>query len=124
MDKDIERHILVVEDDREYASVLSEYLKKCGFSVLAAIDGEVALSILKNNKVDLILLDLIMPKMDGQTFLYHLKNTLKKDIPVIILTNLSEAPYQQGVKDFIVKANTSLEDIAKKIKDNLPYKEE
>lgn len=124
MDQKKGRSILIIEDDKEYRSVLSEKLKQCGFLILVAENGEVGLELLKSNEVDLILLDLIMPKMDGQTFFYHLKNTLKKDIPVIILSNLVEAPYQQAAKDFVVKANTSLDELVEKIKTNLPYKEE
>lgn len=117
------RKILIVEDDKEYRNILAEILQERGFSIKLAEDGQVAIDILKKNDFDLILLDLVMPKMDGQTFLYHLKNTLRKDVPVILLTNLTEAPYPSNVRDFVVKANTSLEDLIKKVNQNLPYKE-
>lgn len=119
MDKNRGKKILVVEDDWEYRNVLSEVLKESGFVILEAENGNVGLEILKNNEVDLILLDYIMPEMDGGAFLYRLKNTLKKDIPVIILTNLAEGPYKEEGTDFIIKANASLDEIVTKVKAKL-----
>ena len=114
--------ILIVEDERDYRDVLTERLKADGFTVLKAENGELALNLLKNTEIDLILLDMLMPQMDGTTFFYHLRNTLKKDIPVIILTNFTEMAYPQGVADFVVKANASLDEISNKVKKNLPVK--
>ena len=115
--------ILIVEDERDYRDVLAERLTADGFTVLKAENGQLALNVLKNTEVDLILLDMLMPQMDGTTFFYHLRNTLKKDIPVIILTNFSEMAYPQGVADFVVKANASLDEIVNKVKKNLPVKQ-
>lgn len=118
------KRILIVEDDKEYRTILAKALQESGFSIKLAEDGQVAIDILRNNDFDLILLDLVMPNMDGQTFLYHLKNTLGKDTPVILLTNLTEAPYPSNVRDFVIKASTSLEDLIKRVNQNLPYKED
>ncbi len=114
--------ILIVEDEKDYRDVLTERLESEGFTVLKAENGQLALNLMKNTDVDLILLDMLMPQMDGTTFFYHLKNTLKKDIPVIILTNFTEMAYPQGVTDFVVKANASLDEVVEKIKNNLPVK--
>ncbi len=108
--------ILLVEDEKEYRDILSKKLETSGYSVMTAQNGQYALNILKNNQVDLIILDLFMPVMDGLTFYYHLKHTLNKIIPVIILTNLTETAYPSEVKDFIVKANTSLDEVVGKIR--------
>lgn len=116
------KRILLVEDEKDYRSVLAERLKEEGFSILEAEDGEIALEIVKNNDVDLIVLDMLMPKMDGITFFYHLRNDLKKDTRVIILTNFSETAYPQGIADFVVKSEVSLEEVVQKIKNNLPVK--
>lgn len=78
------KKILVVEDEKQYREVLSERLLQEGYDVLQAENGQTALNILKNTDAHLILLDMLMPQMDGVTFFYHLKNTLKKEIPVII----------------------------------------
>lgn len=114
--------ILVVEDEKDYRDVLTERLEAEGFTVLKAENGQLALNLMKNTNVDLVLLDMLMPQMDGTTFFYHLKNTLKKDIPVIILTNFTEMAYPEGVTDFVVKANASLDEVVDKIKNNLPVK--
>jgi len=115
--------ILIVDDEKDYRDILAERLKTDGFTVLEAENGQLALNIMKNTDVDIVLLDMLMPQMDGTTFFYHLRNTLKKDIPVIILTNFTEMAYPEGVADFVVKANTGLEEVVNKIKKNLPVKQ-
>lgn len=115
--------ILIVEDEKNYRDVLAEKLEMEGFAVLKAENGQLALSLMKNTDADLILLDMFMPQMDGATFFYHLKNTLKKDIPVIILTNFTEMAYPKGVVDFVVKTNVSLDEVVEKVKNNLPVKQ-
>ena len=114
--------ILIVEDEKDYRDVLAEKLHTDGFTVLQAENGELALNLMKNTYVDLILLDMYMPQMDGATFFYHLRNTLKKDIPVIILTNFMEMTYPKDVADFIVKTNVSMDEVVSKIKKYLPKK--
>jgi len=111
--------ILIVEDDLDYRDVLSEVLLNANFEVSTAADGQEAINFLKTNDVNLILLDLSMPNMDGMTFFYHLKNDLKKEIPVIVLTNLTETAYPEGVKDFIIKANTDMDKVLEKVKTHL-----
>ncbi len=120
----IEQSILIVEDEKDYRDVLVERFEKEGFKVLQAENGELALKLLKNTDVDIdiILLDLLMPQMDGVTFFYHMKKTLGKSIPVVILTNYTEAAFPEGVTDFIIKANTSLDEVVKKVKKNIPIK--
>ena len=108
--------VLIVEDDRNYREILAKVLAKEGIEGMGGEDGQRAVDILLEKDVDLIILDLLMPNMDGVNFYYHLKNTIKKDIPVVILTNLIEAPYPSGVKDFIIKANVSLAELVGKIK--------
>jgi CheY-like chemotaxis protein len=115
--------ILVVEDEKDYRDVLAERLQMEGFTVLKAENGQLALNLMRNTCVDLILLDMYMPQMDGTTFFYHLKNTLKKDIPVIILTNFTEMAYPEGVIDFVVKADASLDEVVDKVKKNLMIKQ-
>lgn len=117
------RRLLIVEDEKDYRDVLAERLQTEGFTVLQAENGQLALNLMKNTDVDLILLDMYMPQMDGTTFFYHLRNTLMKNIPVIILTNFTEMAYPEGVADYVVKVNTSLDEIVEKIKKNLPAKQ-
>jgi DNA-binding response OmpR family regulator len=114
-----ETRLLIVEDEKDYRTILAERLELEGYKVFQAENGEVALRLLKDTDVDLILLDMLMPTMDGVTFFYQMEHTLQKQIPVIILTNLTEAAYPQGVSDFIIKANTSLDEVSQKIKKHL-----
>ncbi len=113
------KKILLVEDEQQYRKVLRKKLEGEGFSVFEAIDGQQALEIVAREEIDLILLDLVMPKMGGVDFYSHLTSRLKKNIPTIILTNLDYAAYPTGVKDYLIKTNTSLEEIIKKIKQYL-----
>ncbi|MFH1188309.1 MAG: response regulator [bacterium] len=113
------KKILVIEDDVQYRDLLKNGLEACGYPVETSSDGESALRMLEHMEVDLILLDLILPKMDGIGFLYHLKNDLKKDIPTIILTNLERSAYPAGVRDFLIKSDVSIEYIASKVKEYL-----
>ena len=108
--------ILIVEDDKDYREVLTELLEVEGFKVLNAENGEVGMDLLKNTNVDLVLLDLLMPQMDGVTFYNHMRDALKKNIPVIMLTNFATTVHPDGIDDFIVKSNTSLDEVLKKIK--------
>jgi len=113
------KKVLIIEDDVQYRDLLKSGLEAAGFPVETVADGESALHLLEHMDVDLILLDLILPRMDGIGFLYHLKNDLKKDIPTIILTNLERSAYPAGVRDFLIKSDVTVDDIALKVKEYL-----
>jgi two-component system, cell cycle sensor histidine kinase and response regulator CckA len=108
--------ILIVEDDQALRRALKEKLTLEGFNVLIAADGKKALEITASESVDLILLDIVMPNMDGISMFYHLNQTGNKNIPVIILTNLTTFAFPEGIKEVLIKAETSLEKIVEKIK--------
>ena len=116
-----QKTILVVEDESEYRSILKQKLEAEGFAVKLAGDGIEALKILDGDHVGLILLDLLMPKMNGVNFIYSLNTSAHKDVPIIILTNLSQSPEtevsQPTIKDFLVKASTPLEEVVEKVKE-------
>ena len=111
------KNILIVDDDTVYRELIKKKLLAEGYSVTEAIDGKNALNIMKmqGKNIHLILLDLRMPEMDGQTFYYELKNNLHLDIPIIILTNQSVAVYPSDLKDFVIKTDTSLDELMRKI---------
>ena len=117
--------ILLVEDEPALQKVAGEILRQEGFIFKSAIDGEEAIIIIKTDKPDLVLLDLILPKKDGFEVLKEMKaDTQTKDIPVIILTNLEgtqdvERALELGAMNYLVKANYELVDIVKRIKDVL-----
>lgn len=119
------KKILIVEDDKLLLKILSDEFEKNNFQVLLAGDGQEGLDKALYEKPDLILLDVVMPKMDGLTMLKKLRAQKEgATIPVLILTNLSEAEtieksVASGSFDFLVKANWELGDIVKKVKDKL-----
>ncbi len=81
--------ILIVEDDKFLRELMSRKLNNSGFSVEVAIDGKEALKKIKEKKYEIILLDLVLPGMDGFEILGEIKKDNEtKNIPVIILSNL------------------------------------
>jgi len=101
--------ILVVDDNQENLKVVSNFLKELDYKIALASDGESALHILETEKFDLILLDIMMPGMDGFEVCNKLKeNADTKDIPVIFLTARNETDdiirgFQMGGVDYITK---------------------
>ncbi len=120
--------ILVVEDEEILLTALKEELTQGGYEVEGAADGVEGLEKVKSFLPDLVLLDLLMPKMDGMEVLQKLKGDNKtKDVPVVILTNLSD--YEKisealslGAMDYLVKANYRLEDLLDKVRTVLARK--
>lgn len=87
------KKILIVEDEESTRRALSEKITEAGFDVLIAEDGEIGLKLAKENIPDLILSDVIMPKMHGIDMLNILQSEKwGKNIPVIVLTNYAEDP--------------------------------
>ena len=102
-------HILIVDDNRENLKVVSSYLKEKNYRLALALDGKSALKILEENKIDLILLDIMMPEMDGFEVCKIIKqNTAIKDLPIIFLTAKTDSDdivkkFQMGGVDYITK---------------------
>lgn len=119
------KKLLVVEDDKLLREALALKLEKANFTVTVAMNGQEALAKLQTFKPDLIMLDIMMPVMDGLTALKEIhKNPDTKDIPVIMMTNINEADQlneamEYGVKDYLVKSDWRLEDVVKKINEKL-----
>ncbi|MFA4998568.1 MAG: response regulator [Candidatus Paceibacterota bacterium] len=120
------KKILFIEDESALQKTFGEVLGQAGYEVISALDGEIGLSLAKEKKPDLILLDLILPKLHGLEVLKGLKEVEEtKDIPVIILTNLEgmaeiEKAIELGAKGYLVKAQYSLGEIVQKVRDILP----
>ena len=85
----INKKILIVEDDKSFLWILKQSFASEGFTVLVAEDGEAGLDLAEREKPDLILLDILMPKMDGITLSKKLKQ-LNSGIPIMFLTNLKD----------------------------------
>lgn len=119
------RRILLAEDDRFLRKAAETALKRQGFSVLAAVDGDEALRMARTEAPDLILLDLIMPKLQGFEVLRALKaDTATATIPIIILSNLGQdsdvkQAMEAGAAGYFVKANLSLQDLVKRVDEAL-----
>lgn len=119
------KKILVVEDEVALRNILVEKLKLEGFDVIEAKNGEEGLEISIDQKPNLILLDIIMPKMDGLKMLEKLReDKWGKKVPVIVLTNLSSGmemskSAENGVLSYLVKTDWKLEDVVNKVKETL-----
>lgn len=111
------KRILLVEDETSVREVLKRKLIQDGFDTQVAEDGEEAIASLDKVIPDLILLDVIMPKMNGFDFLEKIRSDKRyNDIPVIIISNLEgdndrETGKNLGITDYIVKSNISLREL-------------
>lgn len=117
--------ILIVEDEILMFNALRDKFSSEGFSILEARSGEQGLEVALAKHPDLILLDIILPGINGMEMLNKLrKDAWGKDALVILLTNLEEPAkvsdgLAQNVHDYIVKSDWTLEDIVKKVKEGL-----
>ncbi len=123
--QDDKKTILIVEDDAHLQQILKEKLEQNGMSVRQSASEQQALTSLAAEKIDLILLDIMLPGgKNGFDLLELLKaHSTHGEIPVIVLTNLEteqKTALDMGAVDYIVKANISLDDLILKIKKNLP----
>ena len=115
------KKILLIEDEKILSEMYETRLKKEGFEVINTRDAEGGLELIKKEKPDLILLDLLLPGMQGQEALRVLKEDLKtKDIPVIIFSNYDTPEVRKeaekyGVR-YILKANITTRDLVELVK--------
>ncbi|TRZ52599.1 response regulator [bacterium] len=120
-----DKKILVVEDDRVLRRVIIDNLKSEGFIALEAEDGVMGLAVAMAEHPDLMLVDIVMPKMDGIAMLEKLReDPWGKNAQVIMLTNLNDAEKvsyaaQKGVNEYLVKADWDIAGIIEKVKDKL-----
>lgn len=117
--------ILIVEDELPLISALTLKLKQENFKVLQAKNGEEGLIVAFKEHPDLILLDIVMPRMDGITMLKKLReDEWGKSAKVIMLTNLSDKEnvaqsLDQGAYDYLIKADWKIENVIAKVKEKL-----
>ena len=117
--------LLVAEDDQFYANLYRTKLEKEGFGVIVASNGTQTIELLKKNNPDLIILDLVMPELDGFEVLKKIKE--EKDIrsvPVIVLSNLGqeediERAKALGVFKYIIKSNVSIHQMVESVEEAL-----
>jgi CheY-like chemotaxis protein len=118
--------VLVVDDDPDHCEVVSKLLQKAGYGTATASNGWEALIALDNGKFDLVLLDLMMPGMDGATFLNILRHDQRrKDLPVLVVSALhpdqvDDAVKREGYQDYFQKADFKLADLVMAVQAHLP----
>jgi len=122
------KKVLIAEDEKAIRDILQTKLQAAGFETLTCEDGDECVKVINDNKPDLILLDIIMPKKNGLEILKDIsKSDWVKNVPIIVLSNKSDYNTQHeawyyGVKVYLVKAETSLEDVLSRVKQFLLQK--
>lgn len=117
--------IVVAEDDKLISNSLCEALKTAGYNAVPAYDGEEAVAKCKEVAPNLLLLDIMMPKLDGISVLWELKaNPVTASLPVVVLTNIGDVEtiskiVEAGAVDYLLKSDQSVDDIIQKVKDVL-----
>ncbi|MEA2715270.1 MAG: hypothetical protein QOG91_298 [Candidatus Parcubacteria bacterium] len=133
MNEDKKTKILIVEDDAVINKVYAEELRDQGYLVLTAVNGKEGLALALSEKPDLILLDILMPIMDGSMMMEKLRESdlYGKKVPIILLTNLSaneDKIIQAIVKNepayYLVKSDWKLSAVVEKIKERLSRPQE
>lgn len=116
--------ILIIDDDLYIRELYQEIMKDAGFLTDTAVDGEDGLLKILNNEYNLILLDVMMPKLDGLSLLKKLSDSnpdLIKKIPIILVTNLSHDPIlnealSTGARSYIIKTDITPDKLIEKVK--------
>lgn len=114
--------VLIIEDDKFLRDLMTQKLANEGFSVKEATDGEEGLKTALEDPPDLILLDLILPRLDGFDVLEKIKKDSRlSSLPVLVLSNLGQKEdvtraMSLGAEDFLVKSNFTLGEVVEKIK--------
>lgn len=125
MSEDKRYKILIVEDDQPLAEVLQERFDNEGFTVYLAKDGESGLLMALEKEPDVILLDIVMPKLDGLSMLKELRTYERgKDVRVVVMTNLSDSKevheaLAHGAHDFLVKSDWAIADLVTSVRNQL-----
>ena len=121
MNENKPKKILVAEDDELYGKVYLSKLAKEGYQVFLVLNGKEAIEVAKRERPDLILMDIIMPVMDGFTALKEIKSDpATQNLRVLIMSNLSQdadisKAKEMGAEDYFVKSNISISEFIEKI---------
>jgi len=116
------KKILFIEDEAALQEAFGGFLTQAGYKVINALDGEIGLRLAKTEEPDLVLLDLVLPKLNGFEVLERLKSDeATKAIPVIIMTNMEKMEdinraIELGAKTYLVKTEYELGEVIEKIK--------
>lgn len=117
--------IICADDDKLISQSLVEGFAAAGFEAIPAYDGEEAVAKVREAKPDVLLLDIMMPKLDGLGVAWELKaNTDTADLPIVMLTNLSDSEtvskiMEAGITDYLLKSEQTIDQIIAKVKEVL-----
>ncbi len=122
----IDKKILIAEDEKDLSSLLAESFKDAGFLIVVADNGEQGLALAQQEKPDLILADILMPKLDGISMIKKIRES-GIATPVIFLTNFGDPGHiskaiEIGNSDYIVKSDMQIDDIIFRAKSKLGIK--
>ena len=123
--KEEKKIILIIEDDEVLLRALYVFFHDSDYTIASATDGETAIDMTKRLKPDIVLLDLLLPKMDGFRYLELVRSMPEfKDLPIIVLSNLGDKAdidraKNLGANDYFIKANVDLEKLSEAIKEIL-----
>jgi DNA-binding response OmpR family regulator len=127
MEKTTKYKIAVIEDEQVVSKSLVGELQDSGFEAITAFDGEAGLALVLKEKPDLVLLDIVMPKMDGMTMMQKLRESGEygQHVPVILLTNLNaDDKIMGGITQnqpsyYLVKSVYTLADVVERVRHSL-----
>lgn len=114
--------ILLVEDDQVLTNMYTKKLESEGYQVLNSVDGEGAFEVFLKENIDLVITDIMLPRVSGTEFLEKLRKTSKgKDLPVIVWSNLAleeekNRALELGANEYIIKGSLTLDQIAQTVK--------
>lgn len=121
----MEKHILIIEDEPDIREAMAEAIADAGFNVSTAANGSEGLQVATQEQPDLILLDIVMPVMDGHETLRRLRqDPWGKNAKVVMLTSMDDvknvaSAHEGTITDYLIKTQNSLEEIVKKVREAL-----
>lgn len=118
----MEKHVLLIEDEPDIREAMAEAITQAGYKITTAENGQIGLQKALAEHPDLILLDIVMPLMDGHETLKKLRmDAWGKEANVIVLTSMDDVrnvalAHEGAITDYIIKAHSSLDEIVNKVK--------
>ncbi|MAZ30396.1 hypothetical protein CL655_03920 [bacterium] len=119
----MKKKVLIVEDEQDIREAMADYLRNVGYHVIEAEDGQQGLQFSLSEHPDVILLDLMMPIMDGHEMLKKLReDRWGMNAKVVIMSAMDDVKniggaYESGITEYIIKGESSLEELAKKVRE-------
>lgn len=118
----MKKKMLIIENEKPLLSIITDRFIKEGFEVISAANGKDGLDSALKNHPDIILLDIVIPVMDGATLLGELrKDPWGKNAQIVLLTNLTNAEkkmkvYQKGIFEYLIKCDIAIDEVVDKVK--------